>query len=80
MYIGGLIAHIVGVNAEDALFSISNSSNKGKLYTSKNIHNKGVFYSGGLAGYVSGKSSLSVSNVSNSGALNFANKIKESNI
>ena len=80
MFIGGLIAHIVGVNAEDSLFSISNSSNKGKLYTSKNIHNTGVLYSGGLTGYVSGKSRLSVSNVSNSGDFHFANKTETSNL
>ncbi len=80
MYIGGLIAHIVGSNDETSLFSLINCSNKGELYTSKNIYNAGILYSGGVAGYVSSASHLSLTNFSNSGALNFANKIKDSNI
>ncbi|MBR1961700.1 MAG: hypothetical protein IKA26_01935 [Alistipes sp.] len=80
MYIGGLIAHIVGSNGETSLFSLINCSNKGELYTSKNIYNKGILYTGGVAGYVSATSHLSLTNFSNSGALNFANKIMDSNI
>lgn len=80
MYIGGMIGHVVGSNGETSLFSLINCSNKGELYSSKNIYNKGILYTGGVAGYVSAASHLSLTNFSNSGALNFANKIMDSNI